>query len=1341
MKLIQLHVENFGGLHDFDYEFSDGVNILLQDNGWGKTTMAAFLKAMLYGFDTRRSKDITENERRRYLPWQGGKYGGSLDFEANGVNYRVFRTFGETPRFDTTKIVNMDTRTTARIDPEKIGETLFGLDVNAFQRSVFINQNGLAIDGASSSIHTRLNSLVSQANDLAAYDGAITDLTQQIKVYEKTGARGKLGDIAREIAAKERERDRLEREIADQDEARERVSRIDMLLSALNSDLEEKKKRLDELSGETKKREAAQKLAEDIDRQIKELHGSMDAARGKLGGTVPSVSEIDAAKKQADEVDSLSVQLKKLAEQHESLSREQQDLQEKFPGAVPSEAQLNELQSLYSELQGLSTSEELLLEEKEQPEGYRLISAASKSIADYPALLSNAIDRQAELDSLTRKKEDLTRSLSAGAEVWREKKARYAALCDEVDRCRKDLDARVEEKPENLRSAIQELDELKKLRQEQERRQKELAAKELSPEERERLVKADTTTLPTENEGEKMLEKLRHAKELEAQIKGAEARLAGEESKEASLQAALAQYSGLTKGSDAAPAAPKKPASGGMIGGGIAAIILSAALGLLITPALAIAAALGIVLIILGVNANKKYVIQLQTYESAKAAEGQRQEAQRKQAELEKQLSELQKTITAIREEIDKLSFEAEQMRDAIRTWLNRFAEDSAEMSEASIRAVMKNAGQIQALRERAVAAEDEDRALQMSADMLEGRQQAFGKRFPALQGLSIDQQIDTLRASETRYQVCLAAMKHAEKELESYLTATGLTKQQLSEEKAPDYARTQAVEERTEQEIAEVLEQMNLTFSLVGLEIKNKDSKESFRSASQLLTEYRNYRNVLEDQRNRRKAHREKQEALQRKLDEALLLLPTENGALSISERITKARQELSRSKTIGSKLAEGEEDQARVLEQQQKAERAVASFCKQHGRPISGADAIAEIRADTDSYTKWAAAVEQLEKQKAAADSNGQDQSVSEEETSLRREIADAEGRRDSLLVEYTQKIDAIRQADQALELYPDTVQEIRQLYEQKQKAQNRLVTLKRAIQLITKAKENLANRYLGKVEALFNRYMQVWLQSDTVRGMLDTDFRVTIEENGKVHVAEGYSTGTSDLIDFCMRLALVDTLFEKEQPFLILDDPFVNLDEERLEKALELLQVMGANKQIVYFVCHPIRAAETGEPTGARAEFKKLSEATRATLGTRKTLASAKPAAEKRKTPKEMYHVPSTAFPAAVRPTRPNYVITNSIFSISFSPVEDRKARDHSYELFFIDKPGHVICERQLIELRNGKLSTERVQFSLSTREDSGDEYELLVRESGQNDYEIVARFPFRAKMAFAGTFSFD
>ena len=241
MKLIKMHVDNFGCLHNFDYEFKDGLNVILHDNGWGKTTMASFLKAMLYGFDTKRSRDITENERKRYSPWQGGKYGGSLDFEAEGKKFRIFRTFGQTPRYDKATLMVLGSNAEIKIDADKIGEMLFRLDASAFQRSVYINQNGLSIDGAASSIHTRLNALVSQANDVAAFDDAIARLTAQVKVYEKTGSRGLLGDTTRQIAANEREKEKLEKEIAEQDQARERISELDAQLIAIAEIIKDKK--------------------------------------------------------------------------------------------------------------------------------------------------------------------------------------------------------------------------------------------------------------------------------------------------------------------------------------------------------------------------------------------------------------------------------------------------------------------------------------------------------------------------------------------------------------------------------------------------------------------------------------------------------------------------------------------------------------------------------------------------------------------------------------------------------------------------------------------------------------------------------------------------------------------------------------------------------------------------------------------------------------------------------------------------------------------------------------------------------------------------------------------
>lgn len=85
MKLLECHVDNFGRLSNFDYQFSDGLTVIQEPNGFGKSTLAAFIKAMLYGFPRTAGRNIASNERKKYLPWQGGTYGGSLDLSLRAL--------------------------------------------------------------------------------------------------------------------------------------------------------------------------------------------------------------------------------------------------------------------------------------------------------------------------------------------------------------------------------------------------------------------------------------------------------------------------------------------------------------------------------------------------------------------------------------------------------------------------------------------------------------------------------------------------------------------------------------------------------------------------------------------------------------------------------------------------------------------------------------------------------------------------------------------------------------------------------------------------------------------------------------------------------------------------------------------------------------------------------------------------------------------------------------------------------------------------------------------------------------------------------------------------------
>ena len=95
MRIVQCQIENFGKLSDFTFDFSEKVNVVCQGNGWGKSTLAAFIRVMFFGFENPGKQDKLVNERKRFAPWQGGIYGGSLTFEVKGTRYIMRRVFGK----------------------------------------------------------------------------------------------------------------------------------------------------------------------------------------------------------------------------------------------------------------------------------------------------------------------------------------------------------------------------------------------------------------------------------------------------------------------------------------------------------------------------------------------------------------------------------------------------------------------------------------------------------------------------------------------------------------------------------------------------------------------------------------------------------------------------------------------------------------------------------------------------------------------------------------------------------------------------------------------------------------------------------------------------------------------------------------------------------------------------------------------------------------------------------------------------------------------------------------------------------------------------------------------
>lgn len=197
MQIRRIQVADFGKLHDIEVDFSDGFQTITGENGWGKSTMAAFIKAMLYGMEATTRRSLLENERRHYQPWQGGTYGGSMEFSAGGKMYRAERTFGSKEKDDTFALYDLSTGLLSTDYSERLGEDLFHIDRGAWERSCYLGQRKLEVL-VNDSLHARLSHAKEDAGDIENYERAAASLEERMKFLKKTGNRGEIARLQEE---------------------------------------------------------------------------------------------------------------------------------------------------------------------------------------------------------------------------------------------------------------------------------------------------------------------------------------------------------------------------------------------------------------------------------------------------------------------------------------------------------------------------------------------------------------------------------------------------------------------------------------------------------------------------------------------------------------------------------------------------------------------------------------------------------------------------------------------------------------------------------------------------------------------------------------------------------------------------------------------------------------------------------------------------------------------------------------------------------------------------------------------------------------------------------------
>ncbi len=201
MILKRIEIEQFGGLRDYVLDLAPGFQYLYGENEAGKSTLCAFLTAMLYGLKKERGAGLSGDMRSLYMPWHETYMAGTLYFEAEGKDYILKRRFGKTAKGDHCSLYLAENWQEVTLEGNTIGERFLGIGEDAFRKTLFIGQSGAAFSkGKEDELMERLLSLEQSGDEDTSLQKALSELSRAgTELVSKTGRGGALVQLAGDI--------------------------------------------------------------------------------------------------------------------------------------------------------------------------------------------------------------------------------------------------------------------------------------------------------------------------------------------------------------------------------------------------------------------------------------------------------------------------------------------------------------------------------------------------------------------------------------------------------------------------------------------------------------------------------------------------------------------------------------------------------------------------------------------------------------------------------------------------------------------------------------------------------------------------------------------------------------------------------------------------------------------------------------------------------------------------------------------------------------------------------------------------------------------------------------
>ena len=146
MIINKINIISFAGLKDKEINFEEKINLIYGENEKGKSTIQNFIRVWLYGMNSKRTKDLKNNDRVRFAPVDGDKIRGELYVTHNNRKYIIKRSFGATKKEDISEILDAESgEILTEIPKDEPARYFLNVNSSKFYKTLFINQLGVAI--------------------------------------------------------------------------------------------------------------------------------------------------------------------------------------------------------------------------------------------------------------------------------------------------------------------------------------------------------------------------------------------------------------------------------------------------------------------------------------------------------------------------------------------------------------------------------------------------------------------------------------------------------------------------------------------------------------------------------------------------------------------------------------------------------------------------------------------------------------------------------------------------------------------------------------------------------------------------------------------------------------------------------------------------------------------------------------------------------------------------------------------------------------------------------------------------------------------------------------------